>query len=556
MDITQIPDDQLKQMASQGTAMPDTSSGDITKLSDDELKAMVAPKPFYDAIGANMTPAMKQDHPILSGIEQTAQDIGTLAEKGANGLSLGLLDKGLNKAGIQPPNFDNTAPENKPGLGLAGDATNILGAGKTIGAIAKPIVGAISPVMAGAISKVKNIAGNLISGPEKAQVAGEAEKFALGQKTTQQIEDAQRIGKVKIGIAKNNADSASKGYDDLSDTLKKQVSKYSDKQGQDLQDNLPKIFGQKSAEYGAEQDNILKNLPDNRKNIPVDKVVTDLEKVLTKYKILKNDGSGKMVTTDAELTPTEHKVLGIYKDLNNSVEPLIKDSPILGENGKPIQNINIPSGTISAEDLIKNQKYIEPNYGKAFDPDDKIKSEVAQVFSKNVSDAVPELQALRTRYAPFLQWKQAAIDNLKPFNGQYDVATGTVAKQGSGELDPSGQRLMAKLQQVYQSPYGAKVNALNKGINTTMLNKEQAAQTAQEGIQKLRNSIAQDIKNIRQTRTITSRNIDMVTNQLVQKYKNQRVLAAATGIAGSGILGIGAAIEHFIRHQASEGLSN
>ncbi len=159
MDITQIPDDQLKQMAqSQSTNSPTpvgASGGDITKLSDDELKAMAGgnsqTKPFYDAIGANMTPAMKQDHPILAGIEQTAQDVGTVAEKGANGLSLGLLDKGLNKAGIQPPNFDNTAPENKSGLNLIGDATNLAGANKTLGVIGSKIIAPAAKAAANAV---------------------------------------------------------------------------------------------------------------------------------------------------------------------------------------------------------------------------------------------------------------------------------------------------------------------------------------------------------------------------------------------------------------------
>lgn len=97
-------------------------------------------KPFYDSLGANMTPGMKQDHPVLAGIEQTAQDVGTVAEKAANGLTLGGLDYGLGKAGIQPPNFDNTAPENKSGLNLIGDAANTAAGGKTLGVIGSKVV--------------------------------------------------------------------------------------------------------------------------------------------------------------------------------------------------------------------------------------------------------------------------------------------------------------------------------------------------------------------------------------------------------------------------------
>ena len=139
---------------------------------------------------------------------------------------------------------------------------------------------------------------------------------------------------------------------------------------------------------------------------------------------------------------------------------------------------------------------------------------------------------------------------MKPFNSQYDVSTGTVAKQGAGELDPSGERLMAKLQKVYESPHSAKINALNKGIKETALNKEQAAQKAQESIQKLRTSLAQDIKSLRQGRVLSAHEIDMNTAKLIQKYKMNRILAGIglTGVAGDKLL------EYYIRREAYSGL--
>lgn len=125
------------------------TDADIAQM--DAQNGAVQKKPFYDALGANMTPEMKNAHPILAGTEQTAQDVATLGEKAANGLSLGLLDKGLNKAGIQPPNFDNTAPENKSGLNLGGDVANMAAGTKTLGVIGSKVVAPAAKAIAKAV---------------------------------------------------------------------------------------------------------------------------------------------------------------------------------------------------------------------------------------------------------------------------------------------------------------------------------------------------------------------------------------------------------------------
>lgn len=74
-----------------------------------------------------MTDQEKSAHPVLAGIDQTANDVSTLAYKFLNGVSLNNLDGYLGKKNIQPPNFDNTAPANKSGLNLAGDIAGLGG---------------------------------------------------------------------------------------------------------------------------------------------------------------------------------------------------------------------------------------------------------------------------------------------------------------------------------------------------------------------------------------------------------------------------------------------
>ncbi len=93
-------------------------------------------------MGQKMSPEeiTASGHPIVGGISQTAQDIGTIGEKAINGLTLGGYEKGLKAANIEPPNFDNTAPENKGALTALGDIGNMAGGTKTIGTIAGKVV--------------------------------------------------------------------------------------------------------------------------------------------------------------------------------------------------------------------------------------------------------------------------------------------------------------------------------------------------------------------------------------------------------------------------------
>lgn len=378
-------------------------------------------------------------------------------------------------------------------------------------------------------SKAKDFATNLITGPEKAQAAANEAKFALNQDTSRKIAETKRIGNIKLDIANRNADAASQGYDNLSETLKKQVVKESDKQGLDLQKNLPKVFGQKSAEYGAKQESIVSSLSDNERTIPAEKVVSGMEDVLKKFGILRTEPSGQVIVARAPMTPTEHQIFGLY------------------EHNKKFHTINV-------EDLMKTQKYIEPSYGKAWSPDDKLSADVARKFSDITSEAVPALRALKKEYAPFLEWKNAAIDQLKPFNSQYDVATSVTAKGGSTKIVPAEQRLMSVLQKHYESPHGTRIKSLNEGIQKTAVNKEQSAIQAQLTIKNLRSSIAKDLQQIRQDKVLKARDIEQTADKLVQKYKTQRVLVS---IGAGGLLTVGSglkALEYFVRRETYSGL--
>lgn len=518
MDGDFIPIDQLESQSSS------SNDGFIPIDQLDQKNTQTPNKPFYEAIGASMTPQENAAHPVIGTAEKMLQNVATGGEKIINGLSFGQVENQLRKNHIEPPQLNVGDPSNQGAANLIEDTSNLVGnisnpfVNTAIGKVTEVGVKAIES----AVPKIKQFTDNIIHGPEKVATQADADKFALQQQTDKQIADTQRIGKAKINIAQKNADAVSQGYDDLSTTMKDKVDNLSREEGKNIQNDLPKIFGQRSKEYGTAQKNIIDSLSTEERSIPTKQISSDMENTLKKFRIIGKDNQGNTLLTDAELTPNEKKVIGIYKEIKNN-----------------------PS--IDIEDLMKNQDFIKPDYGKPFEPDDKLRSEIAQIFSKHVENAAPELQALKSKYAPFLEWKNAAIDKLKPFNSTYDVATGTLSKSGSADISGNEQELMAKLQKIYQSPYGAKINALNKGIKTTMLNKEQATQTSKEVIQNLRNSLAKDLQKIRQTKNISSRNIDSQANALISKYRNQR-LATQIGLGAVGLGGGGKIVETFIKN--------
>lgn len=133
----------------QQTQPQPTNSGiDLSQVKWDapSLNSPAQPqgKPFYDAMGASLTPQEKIKHPIVAGLEQTAQDVGTLGEKAFNGLTFGTYERGLKANNIQPPNFDNTAPENKNALNMFGDVASLGSGNKALGTIGNKVIAPIA----------------------------------------------------------------------------------------------------------------------------------------------------------------------------------------------------------------------------------------------------------------------------------------------------------------------------------------------------------------------------------------------------------------------------
>lgn len=367
-------------------------------------------------------------------------------------------------------------------------------------------------------------------GGEKARLAGEEAKFALRQSTA---DEARRIAKttgMKIDIQKKGQDALLRSYDELEDTMKKMIIKESDKEALALQKDLPRLFSKKSKEYGDAQDKIIKSLPEESRNISSDRIIKTMEDSLEQFGILRKEPSGQLIISRVPATDTEKQIFNLY------------------ESQKKFSTINL-------EDLIKTQKFIEPRFGKYWTPDDKLRSDVASKLSDIVTESVPALKKLRAENAPFFEWKKSAIDKLKPFSNKYDVETGIISKLSSGKLDPSEQRLIADLNRILGKKVGGKVPSLQKGISSIPSKKEQIENTTSEIIKKMREDAAKEIFRLRSKKDLTSHNIDLAVNKLVNKYRIRKYGLTAAGALSAGGLAKNT-LDAFFKKEMYSGVGN
>jgi len=457
--------DQLEQQSSpgKGNIVP------IDQLEKNGLPSSVPQKKsFYDSMGAEISPEMKAAHPVLAGVEQTAQDVGTVAEKAANGLTLGGLDYGLNKAGIQPPNFDNTAPENKSGLNMAGDVANMEGAGKTIGTIAKPVIAAAAPVI--------NKLGDVAKGVTKAATdtgryfSRIGSTFKPDAVENINVPNSERISnlasKSKISA---NADIAplQKGINDIKDqtdktlgsikesriVLKKNLQNLNmnlqdaaEKGSVDFQKKLPDFFNANSEAYGNARDNAFAQMEKEGKGITHQEVFDAIQK--TKQNI-----------SDA-LIPSDAPALKMIRQLEQKYNPTVSEesSPILGHNGEPISTTTTSkSGEfVNLNGLVQDLRNVKSTLSSGassgrsgFNQEDLAINYLNHNLGDYIKDKIPAFAQLQKDYSPVMGAMKEAHKIFKPNMGEFNTSTATnfLKKAGTGKLEAGQEKVLDALEQ-------------------------------------------------------------------------------------------------------------
>lgn len=119
----------------------DEVSGDIfdnisQNVADNPGDNEAINKNFWSAIGAEITPEMREQHPVLSAVAQRGQDIATVGAHFGNQFLLNAPRALLNKAGIDFPENESTFGNvSAKGAGVAGAVLNPLSSIKAISAL-------------------------------------------------------------------------------------------------------------------------------------------------------------------------------------------------------------------------------------------------------------------------------------------------------------------------------------------------------------------------------------------------------------------------------------
>lgn len=515
--------------------------------------------PYVNAIGET---AVRMPSMIGGTIASVASGL----QKGKPQEILGNIEKTV--TGQPAPSYksvykDAGVPENIAGpAGFATDIALFPGGARSTVELGKAGVGLLKSgakaIGEGSGKAVKYVT-DAFTGEAKANIAKNEAKFNLNQSTLDKSKSISDTANKQVGEIQTGQNAVNKGYQELESKLKGQIALEADKQGLNVQKDLPELFKKKSKEYAAKQSEILKSLTDNERNIPTDKIVGDMENTLLKFRILKKDPVKGLIQTDVQLTPAENKVVGLFNDLKNSGKTITTESPILGESGKPIRSIVEPPTTISAEDLIGHKQFIRPSapkYGQLWGSDEKLQSEISEVFAKHTPEA---LRSLDREYQPFMELKDAATSKLDPYAGKYDVATGALSKSGtesmvsSGQTNASEQRLFNDLNSEIGKKIQGKIPGMQKRLSSLPDQKAMIENASTEAIKKIRKDAADEIFRLRKQKKVSSYDIDQTTARLVHQYQTRKYRIYG-GVALASLSGAANSLKNFLKSELHLGV--
>ena len=301
--------------------------------------------------------------------------------------------------------------------------------------------------------------------------------------------------------------------------LQKGIEKASDKEALKLQEDLPKLYGRKSDEFG---EGLNKLVGDEPVPVEVSKIQPQLEKSLLEHGILKFDESGAISPARAPIGPKETKIFNMYRNFKQG----------LMEN---------PDITVDASDLIKSQSAMKVPWGKKFSGEDMLMSRVRSNVSSVLEDKIKGLKEYRSSHAPFLKGKYQSIKELNPFSNEYSTgkATGFLeryAKNEPGKFDPDEKRLVAFL----EKELGSEINPTAKVFGNRLqqsASKQQSIKTKlSEELGRVDRTI-EDAKSAISSRKSTSiKDLEDIVDEMIRKNNLEKWKRKGAGIGAGAIL--------------------
>jgi hypothetical protein len=443
-------------------------------------------------------------------------------------------------------------------LGLAADViTNpadvLLGvaSGPVGSAVGRTAVGkAVSKAATSDITPLKWVK-EAFRGTKKAEEAANIAKKDIIKSTSSEISALQAEGTQKKGILSSlerrnltEADAEARGLASaLNSAERKYRGKVSDEsftQSREVRKELPKLFAKKSEEYiGGLRELVGKNPVKAKQS----EVVPVIEDSLLNHGILQKNEAGQIVMGRSPITQAENKVFSEWIRLKNAS----------------------PEEPISISELVESQIAIRPKFGKQWGSSEHLQAQVSEGLSEIIAAKAPEVAAYRRAYAPFLDWKKAAIKEFQPFSGGYKNKSGARVLSKYADVNQTltadEAKLMSMLEKLTEQDFTSglkKLRPLGRDIKT----REEAAKIIKANRrQEIQDSIASkksEIDNMIQAKAreleglkeVKIQDIDRATKEITDNLRFRR-RSLGIGALGTSIAVGGSNFLNYIRNRLS-----
>jgi hypothetical protein len=427
-----------------------------------------------------------------------------------------------------------TSPADAIGMlagGLGGVRTAVA---KEVGAIADTGVGrAIGGVMTAKITPIAWVK-DTFTGVKKAEKSASALKENIRKEASAGIDEIKSIGirakrviskleqKQQSALEQDKAGLA-KALDYAEEVYTGKIKDTSFTKSDEVRKSLPTLFRAKSEEYGQGLNDILTARP---VQTSASEITPVLEDSLMSHGLLKYDEAGNIVATRSPANKAEAQIMAQYKALKES-----------------------PEAMIDTGDLLKSQQLIRPKFGRQWSPSDHLQSQVSEGLSGIVAQKSPEVAAYRKAYAPFLEWKKAAIKEFQPFAGKFANKKGTqiLSKYADTNktLTSDEVRLMSELERQTQKDFTSELKNI-RGLGRDIQNRKEASKILgkvkgkeiDDAIlskkQTLDDLVSSRVEALKQKTDLKIDDINQETKDIIDALHRRRIILGAVAASTAG----------------------
>lgn len=463
---------------------------------------------------------------ILGGIPETAAKNPFSGIPGAAGKVGVGISRFFNKSVPQVLEEPNMffKPETKLGenIGLGADIVGSLVSPIGIGGLAAPIVGGIGKLFGKVGGRIANVFTDYT--PEISKIENQIASLKTGSgKVSKEVSDLDNLISVMRGNLKDKTASIKKVLEDINSGQAEYLNQLSPK----LREKTVQWFRDISSEYGPAI-----NKAFSGKKVNISDVVEDMEQV----------ASRRGLRVKPKLSEAETDFLSDIDSLKSLAEGKTIKSPILQSSGKPFEEFVEGASDIDLANLDQLlQRTMGKKVGKVFGESESILTDVRNVLSRRLKN-VPEVKAVRSKYAPELQAKARATRTMKPFSAEGEANTDSIVsmlkRYVDGKTSPGENFMLKKMEERYPGllDEARKLSGKKKSLKE-FLGKQEQKYSGEEIVLKGKRDYAKEelLKQEERMKELASRVSEL--SKYGSRAKRGVELARDLGLVGTGAWG-------------------